>query len=69
MECWSEYGIDVYKRQLLEGFFGSAPVDEEKEAFLTRSHITQDTPCRVLYVDMSHGLYSRKKIIRNFRCV
>ena len=57
---------DLKNQILLEGFFGSAPVDEEKEAFLTRSHITRDTPCRVLYVDMSHGLYSRKKIIRNF---
>ena len=57
---------DLKNQILLEGFFGSAPVDEEKEAFLTHSHITRDTLCRVLYVDMSHGLYSRKKIIRNF---
>ena len=39
---------DLKNQILLEGFFGSAPVDEEKEAFLTRSHITRDTPCRVL---------------------
>lgn len=57
---------DLKNQILLEGFFGSAPVNEEKEAFLNQYQITPDTSCRVLYVDMSHGLYSRRQIIRNF---
>lgn len=57
---------DLKYQILLEAFFGSSPVNEEKNAFLEQYQITPDTSCRVLYVDMSHGLYSRKQIIRNF---
>ena len=51
---------------LLESFLGSAPVNERKEEFLIHYSITEDTLCYALYVDMSHGLYSGKKIIQNY---
>lgn len=57
---------DLESQILLEHFLGSAMSDNTVTAFVDKHGITEQTHCRMIYVDMLHGLYSRKKIIRNF---
>lgn len=57
---------DLKDQILLECFLEHAPLAEEKEMFMEQNNLTTSTYCKMLYADLSHGLYSQRQKIRTF---